>query len=85
MGNIYDTFDDPDSGADAIATALGLPLEALMGGGRSREEIISGLIVLITALEAEACEAEMRRIDQMLFVSLGSLFMERRPGGGGAQ
>jgi hypothetical protein len=85
MGNFYDIFDDPDSGSDAIATALGLPLEALMGGGRSREEIISGLILLITALGAEACEAEIQRIDQMLFVSFGSLFMGGQPGGEGTQ
>jgi hypothetical protein len=85
MGNFYDIFYDPDSGSDAIATALGLPLEALMGGGRSREEIISGLILLITALGAEACEAEIQRIDQMLFVSFGSLFMGGQPGGEGTQ
>lgn len=85
MGNFYDIFDDPDSGSDAIATALGLPLEALMGGGRSREEIISGLILLITALGAEACEAEIQRIDQMIFVSFGSLFMGGQPGGEGTQ
>lgn len=85
MGNFYDIFDDPDSGSDAIATALGLPLEALMGGGRSREEIISELILLITALGAEACEAEIQRIDQMLFVSFGSLFMGGQPGGEGTQ
>lgn len=85
MGNFYDIFDDPDSGSDAIATALGLPLEGLMGGGRSREEIISGLILLITALGAEASEAEMRRINRMLFVNFGSLFLGGLPGGEGTQ
>ena len=81
MDNFYDTFDDPNSESDAIATALGRPVEALMGEGRSREEIISGLILLIVSLGAEANDAERRQIDATLMVSFAPLFTGGRDQG----
>jgi hypothetical protein len=59
MPHLRHAFDNPGNPSDYIATAVSPSIEALLGDGYSRGEVLSGLLFVMAELMGEMSQNEL--------------------------